>query len=415
MQLELFSGGSEQTVGIMAIDDLSVFARAGTQGGRETVLFSSHHPEGKDLDQRFGVPRGWVRDGSNPATAQILHSDEYRSLNVLAVLDVDSSTWGAWRTDPNSTVAVQPGDTLLLQWNEMFSIGWGGAGTADYSYLAPGQYQFQVRAATETGDWAGDAVMLPFAIVAPFWQAPWFRGSFLVLAVLALAATVRYATWRKMQRKLERLEQQRAVERERTRIARDIHDDLGSNLTQIALLSELARSDLSQPEQAQTHLKQIFATARAVARQLDEIVWAITPDNDTVDQFDSYLCKFAQDYLSVSGIRCRLDIPESLPAYPMSSAERHNLFLAAKEALHNVVKHSGADQVWVRLKFEPGELVVLIEDNGKGMGGSTSAVGAGEGLGNMRNRLDHIGGRFEQESQPGRGTTVRLALPLSEG
>ena len=136
----------------------------------------------------------------------------------------------------------------------------------------------------------------------------------------ALLAVVRYITWRKMQAKLELLDQQRAVALERTRIARDIHDDLGANLTQIALLSELAQTDLDQPEQAKSRLEQIFTTAGAVTRQLDEIVWAITPANDTLEQFASYICKYAQDYLRVAGIRCRLDVPDSLPKRPMSSA-----------------------------------------------------------------------------------------------
>jgi signal transduction histidine kinase len=412
MQVELFSGGSEQTVGIMAIDDLSVSAASGTNGKPEALLFSSRLAEGKNLDQPLAVPRGWMRDGSKPSAALLLRSDDYKPLHVLAVVDADPNTWGAWRTDPDSSIAVHPGDTLFLQWNEMYSIGWGGRGEADYSYLPPGQYRFRIQAVTETGERTGEILSLPITVSSPFWQTTWFRGSVLVLLVGALVAAVRYVTWRKMQMQLELLNQQRAVEMERSRIARDIHDDLGANLTQIALLSELAQTDLDQPGQAQSHLEQIFRTAGAVARQLDEIVWAITPANDTLEEFASFVSKFAQDYLRVAGIRCRLEVPESLPKHPMSSAQRHDLFLAAKEALHNVVKHAHADEVWLRLKIDKNVLALEIEDNGKGLGERGGAFARGHGLANMQNRLRHVDGTFEQQSRAGLGTIVRLALSL---
>src|ERR1043165_2576281 len=138
------------------------------------------------------------------------------------------------------------------------------------------------------------------------------------------------ATRRRMQRKRERLERQRAVEQERTRIARDIHDDIGASLTQMALLSERAQADLAQPGLARVHLDQIFTTAHGLARQLDEIVWAINPTHDTLEEFAAFLCKFAQDYLGAASLRCRLDVPETLPARKLSSAARHALFLCTK-------------------------------------------------------------------------------------
>jgi signal transduction histidine kinase len=227
---------------------------------------------------------------------------------------------------------------------------------------------------------------------------------------------VRYATWHKMQSQLEIVEGQRAIERERSRIARDLHDDLGASLTQIALLSELAKADLAQPELARTHLNQIFTSVGGSVRQLNEIVWAVNPANDTLEHFTSHICKFAQDYLSLAGIRCRLDFPESVPSFPMPSPERHNFFLAAKEALHNIVKHAQAGRVWLRLKLDSGVLTLLIEDDGKGCGAETvtvTSIGmAGDGLSNMQKRMEQLGGRFAQQSRPGSGTTVRLVLPL---
>lgn len=244
----------------------------------------------------------------------------------------------------------------------------------------------------------------------------WLLGAVLGVTGGALIAVVRYVTNRKMQTRVEVLERQRVLERERTRIARDLHDDLGASLTRIALLSELAKADLYQPELARTHLDQIFTTVSGLARELNEIVWAVNPDNDNLEHFTDHICKFAQDYLSVAGVRCRLDFPETVPAYPMPSPERHSLFLAAKEALQNIVKHAEAGQVWIRLKLEPGVLVLLVEDDGKGgdaeVLAAASGGSSGNGLSNMQKRMEQLGGRFARQAQPGKGTIVRLELPL---
>ncbi|HWX22035.1 MAG TPA: ATP-binding protein [Candidatus Binatia bacterium] len=416
MQIELFSGGDEQTTGLMAIDDLAVWVAGSTNDKPAAALFSSRFAGERGFDPRVGVPSHWMRDGSKPSIARMLNLNDTEARHVLAVVDTDAAKWGAWRTDLASSVPVRPGDSLILAWSEIYSIGWGGTRTATYTYLAPGTYHFRVRAVTETGEWTGEAASLLISCPPPFWKRSWFLGSSLAVAVGVLVMGVRHATSRKMEARLEMVERQRALERERARIARDLHDDLGASLTQIALLSELAKADLAHPEQATAHLNQIFTKTGVLARQLNEIVWAVNPANDTLEHFTSHICKFAQDYLSLAGIRCRLDFPESVPGYPMLSPERHNLFLTAKEALHNVVKHAQAGQVWLRLKLAPGALTLLIEDDGKGWDADTLAGSldhpTGDGLSNMQKRMEQLGGRFAQQSKPGSGTSVRLELPL---
>lgn len=416
MQMELFSGGDEQTTGIMVIDELTVSLAGSTNARPDTLLFSSRLAGGKDLDQSLEVPRHWMRDGSKPAIAQMLKLDEPEPRHVLAVVDTDSKKWGAWRTSEDSLISVRPGDLLELQWNEMYSIGWGGIREASYTYLPPGEYRFRVQAVTETGAGTGEMTSLAITVSPRFWKTRWFLGGALLVAAGALVVGARYLTWRKLQSRLELLERQRAIEKERARIARDLHDDLGASLTQIALLSELAKADLAQPDLARTHLNQIFTAAGGLARQLNEIVWAVNPANDTLEQFTSYICKFAQHYLSLAGIRCRLDFPEFVPYHPMPAPERHNLFLATKEALHNVVKHAQAGHVWLRLKLDTHELTLVIEDDGKGCDAETTTLTpmgmVGHGLANMQKRMEQLGGRFTQQNRPGGGTTVRLVLPL---
>ncbi len=416
VEFELFSGGSEPTMGVMAIDDLTL-AVAGKSNQPPARVFSSKSVEWRAEDGENSVPDGWVRDGSLPSIAQMASTGETKPRYVLAVIDRDPARWGAWRTD--RPIPVTPGESLVLEWSEMFSIGWGADAWARYSHLPPNSYTFHVRAATETGEWTTGEAVVAVAVVPPIWQRTWFRLTLFGLGVASLMAGVRYTTWRRMQTRLEAIERQGAVERERARIARDIHDDLGANLTQIALLSELAQTDMDDPGLARAHLRQIFSAARAMTRQLDEIVWAVDPANDSVEETTGYLCKFAQDFFRTTNIRCRLDVPESSLRLAVSSAERHNLFLVAKEAFNNIVKHAQATEVWLRIRNEARDMVLEIEDNGLGFDQpeapnvGPSGVG-GHGIQNMKKRMARIGARFEQHSEPGKGTKVRVVLSLGE-
>jgi signal transduction histidine kinase len=204
------------------------------------------------------------------------------------------------------------------------------------------------------------------------------------------------------------------VQKERARIAKDLHDDLGAHLSQIAMLSELAQSDFHKPEQAHGHIDLIFRTARSVTRSLDEIVWAVNPRNDSLDRFTAHLCTFAPEFLRAAGITCRLDVPMDLPIRMLPANVRHHLYLAFKEVLNNVVKHAGATEVWLRLQLSPWELSLVIEDNGRGFRPGNGGAPGEDGLVNLRQRMGEIGGRFEQQSEPDKGTRTVLVAPLQQ-
>ena len=201
------------------------------------------------------------------------------------------------------------------------------------------------------------------------------------------------------------------MEKERARIARDLHDQLGANLTQVALLGEMVETDKEEPSEVETHARQISSTARETTRALDEIVWTVNPSNDTLDGLINYLCKYAQEFLALAGLRYRLEVPSQLPAIPISPEVRHNVFLAAKEAVNNVVKHSQASAAWVRLHLEAHRFILEIEDNGRGLAAGSEKKGR-SGLGNMRKRMEDVGGTFEAATGAEGGTLVRLIAPL---
>jgi signal transduction histidine kinase len=199
---------------------------------------------------------------------------------------------------------------------------------------------------------------------------------------------------------------------ERTRIARDLHDDLGASLTQITLLSD--RSEMEPPAELQANVRKISATAREMAQSLDAIVWAVNPKHDTLEGLVEYLCQYADDFLEEAPIRCHLKLPHSLPACTVLAEVRHQLFLAFAEALNNAVRHSRASELRIEMAVEPGEFRIQIIDNGAGFDPDRARAG-GNGLKNMGERLESIGGRFILASQPQQGTRIDMLIPLSHG
>ncbi len=165
-----------------------------------------------------------------------------------------------------------------------------------------------------------------------------------------MAGTVRIVEKRKHQRRLKLLEQERALEHERARIAQDLHDDLGSSLTRISLLSDLARADKDNPVQVEAHAKKISQSAGQTVRALEEIVWALRPGSDSLQSLVEYIAHFANELFEGDSARCRLDLPQDLPTRSLPPEMRHNIFLVVKEALTNALKHAHAREVRVQAK-----------------------------------------------------------------
>ena len=294
---------------------------------------------------------------------------------------------------------------------------------AYYTHLPPGDYRFRVLACNNDGVWNEQGATLAFTVLPAFWQTWWFRASGAAMIALAGGGIAWLDARRRMRRKLERLERQQAVERERARIAKDIHDDLGANLTRINLLSQSVRREINRPDEAIKNVERIGDSARHMIRTMDEIVWAVDPQHDTLDSLTSYLGKLAQELMSAAGIRCRLDFPAQLPSWPLTAEVRHNLFLAFKEAVHNVAKHSAASEVQISLVIEPAGFTLMVEDNGSGfepelVAGKTMQSGnrqpSRNGLVNMRQRMQEIGGYCEIQSERSRGTKLKFHLPVKE-
>lgn len=290
----------------------------------------------------------------------------------------------------------------------------GAVRVARYPHIPPGDYRFRVTACNHDGVWNEVGASLALTVKPYLWEATWFRVTAATAASGLLGAGVLLAARRRYRRKLERLEQQQALERERTRIAQDLHDDLGAGLVEINLGSELAQDPALAAEEVREHTREIGTRAREMVTALDEIVWAVNPKHDSVSSLATYFCQFAQHFLKTTPIRCHLEVARDLPTAPLNSEQRHSLFLAFKEALCNVVQHAGATDLRLTIAADEEILTVSLGDNGRGFDstGPREKDGA-DGLGNMQRRLRQLGGLCEVTNRPGQGTTITFKVPLA--
>ena len=276
--------------------------------------------------------------------------------------------------------------------------------------LPPGKYTLHVKAQFLTGRYPDKTAAYSFVIRPPWWQTWWFRVAFVLVSTAVIAGLIRYYLRSKLEIERTRLEKKRAVEKERTRIATDMHDDLGAGLSRIKFLSETIhlKKQMGQPVKEED-LGNIGRFANEMIDKMGEIVWALNEKNDSLSDLLSYTRSYAAEYLSESGIPCTLDAPPENGISRFVSGEfRRNVYLTIKEALHNIVKHSKARNVTIRMMVA-GDLVIVIEDDGVGFDPAGHRP-AGNGLNNMRQRMREIGGQLQIRGSG--GTVIRLTVPL---
>jgi signal transduction histidine kinase/ligand-binding sensor domain-containing protein len=319
-----------------------------------------------------------------------------------------------------SYTGLSLGSPLRLQFKYQLAgleNSWNNAGTerqAIYRHVPPGQYVFRVIACNSDGVYSQPGDLLLVTVRPHFYQSVWFLGGIGLLAVFGLSVTAAVAMRHRMRRRLDAMKRQHEVERERARIAQDLHDDLGAGLTEIGLLSGMLQDPARLASHKHEALNRIAQRCHDLVTGLDEIVWAVNPRNDSVNSLGSYLCRYAQGFLEPAAIRCHLEMQDAKPDRPLNSEQRHNLFLAFKEALANVAKHSAATGVRIKIGCDADDcLTVRIEDNGCGFPPAAGGAPGADGLVNLRHRLAHIGGRCDITSQAAGGVSVCFSLPLA--
>jgi signal transduction histidine kinase len=291
----------------------------------------------------------------------------------------------------------------------MYDIGTGSRFEVNYGRLNAGHYRFVTNELDAVGSPMGVERRLDFVVLEPFWKSPWFWISGAVALGLLVWLGGRAIIQRGIRQHLARVEQEHMIERERLRIARDLHDDLGARLTHISLVSGLAESE---PQSASTreHFQKIAGMARELVAALYQTVWTVNPEHDHLESLVNYICQLTQNLCETARIRCRIHSCKVPSQRRVTSETRHNVTLAVKEALHNAIKHAGASEITVRMEFHDPRLRITIADDGRGFDPAT--VAAGNGLGNMRRRMTLIGGMLSLESSGESGTWVHFEVPI---
>ena len=342
--------------------------------------------------------------------------------NDLFIAPVDLRSLEIHYTAPSF---ISPGEIQFRHKLEGSDREWvydGGARSFRYTQLRRGSYNFRVSARMGDGPWLESGTAFSFVVPTPFYIQTWAVCLYAIFAISLVAATVRIISHRRLRRRLVRLEQEQTLERERMRIARDMHDEMGSKLTKISFLSEHMQMDAESGGPASDKIQSIAQTSRDLLKTMDEIVWVVNPHNDTLENLVTYLSHHAEEYFQSTSVDCEIRLPQEVPHLPLSSEARHNLFLAFEETLNNVLKHSNATKVNVTMKINAREFELVVGDNGRGFEVANLAAGngaergghGGNGLRNIRQRLSAVGGQCVISSQPGSGATVTMTVRLGE-
>lgn len=403
LSLVISSAGSPATLGVYAVANLVVLD---SRSNSPPVLllespFSSPLAESTNF-----VLRGWVRDGVRPSMAKIVQVGHDSKTTAFAIMDNDITAHAEWRSVDGFAPSVNPNDHLVIEWDEMYSVGMEFFHSITYNGLPAGNYQFRVIGVDIMGKPTGLETSLKIIVPQPFWRTRWFLSLVISIGVVLVIGIERYVVWNKMNREMTYLNGQKALEQERLRIARDIHDDVGARVTQISLVSASFQTDHTLPLNARTGFEEIKQMSQDLVSALYETVWAVNPEYDNFEALGDYICQMANTLCNQAQLRCRLQMEDLPPNIQISSQVRHNIVMVAKEALHNAIKHARASEVAILILFANDVLDMTLQDNGCGM--QANDCHTGNGLVNMKQRMKNIGGSCWIESKLGCGTTVHL-------
>ncbi|WAC21889.1 ATP-binding protein [Luteolibacter sp. SL250] len=384
------SAGPAAAVGIFAISHLNVTARNDAAAPRVLI--------GAD------VSTDWAKGGTRPSMASLRHDRE--GTPVYCITDDDVNGHADWKTVVNPSSRISPGETLEFTWKEVFCTGMGDPFKVQYGKLPPGDYRFEVESLGISGISPDGLAVFEVRVASPYWRNPWYLAAFLLGAAGISTLVARHLVRKKIQMHLR---EARMIADERLRIARDLHDDLGARLSHISLLGAHAMSTAPTPE-AMRNFGEIASMSRELVTSLSESVWMLNSKNDRLGSLTDYLCRMVGGLCRPLDISCRIDAPPPADEdLPVTGELRHNVTMAVKEAVNNALKHSEATEIRLKVDADDRDLEIRVSDNGKGL---HEPIGAGNGLENIRQRMNQIGGSVEIGTNGGCGTAILLRAPL---
>lgn len=405
--LSLSSSGPPTAMGVYVVDGIKITRKSGLQF---EPLFHMQWPERPD-GQELKPPEGWSRTGTQPSMAKTLPMPWLGQNRAgLYIADDNPSAHAAWRLTNEASPAVEPTQELLLEWDEIYSIGMASPVFANYPTLPAGNYRFSVNELDVAGKPTSRTQRIELTVPSPFWKTPWFWTLCGILHAALIALLCRWIIRIRLRKQLARVHEEHLIERERLRIARDIHDDLGARLTHISLISACAENTATSPLDRENFC-QISGMTKELVVALYETIWTVNPENDQIEALLDFICQLTQNLCQAAGIRCRLYTPQISVERRVTSELRHHVVMAVKEAVNNSIKHGSPSELDIHVVLTPELLSITLSDNGRGFPIDHKA--SGRGLQNMKHRMDAVSGRYSVESTVGSGTKVHFEIPIS--
>ena len=394
------SAGPPTLVGVFAVSGITIQSKVDGGASGAVYLKDSRVP-----NHREAV---WGRSGTHPTMATEFHLDDGDEKSPIFVInDDDIRAHADWITGIRALPMVVPGETLELQWSETYSSSVGGPFSIVYERLPVGIHRFEVEELSIAGVPLGVITQVKVTVPRPYWESVWFWTA--CVAIIALLSTLggRYLIRKKIDRHLERAQ---LISDERLRIARDLHDDLGTRLSHISLLSAFAHSG-SPNHEDRSNFEQITSMSRELIGALSETVWMLNPNNNQLEALVDFLCRLVSELCRLAEIRCRIDALSVTEDVSISHEFRHNISLAVKEVVNNALKHSHATETTMTIRVEGKLLIITVTDNGIGMTQSTSRHGLG--LDSITQRMGSIRGKCDIQPLDSGGLKVTLEAPFN--
>lgn len=279
-----------------------------------------------------------------------------------------------------------------------------------YSNLPPGTYTFLLKVSNNEGIWNDDVLKTEIIIMPPYWQTWWFRMLTLIIAVSIVLLSIRLYVRQKVRTKTRELEKQQALYMERLRISKDVHDDLGSGLSKISLMAEIAQKKATGNPNISNDIHLISEVSKELVDNMHDLIWILNPENTTLEQLVARLREYCSDYLENIPLEVSLNFPDDVPAMRIPREAQRNIFLTTKEAINNCIKHAHASTLAIVVAINGAGLDISVTDNGEGFD-PAKLKGSGNGLRNMRQRIESIGGNFAITTAPG-ATKVAISVPF---
>lgn len=402
MTVVMSSAGPASIVGIYAVSGISIRSRDDAGATKRVFMQDSRVPGLQESNL-------WIKSGTHPSMATVTRLDDASDAAspVFVITDDDIGAHADWITGISSLPEVTPGESLELQWQETYSVGMGGYFSTTYERLPARTYRFVVEEMSITGTPLRTTAAISVHVPIPYWKNPGFWAAVAVLLTLLSVVAGRLLIRKKINRHLQ---QAQMIADERLRIARDLHDDLGTRLSHISMLGSYAESKSPDPE-ARATFGQITAMSRELISALSETVWMLNPKNNQLEALVDFLCRLVSELCRLAEIRCRIDAMSVTQNLSISHDFRHNVSLAVKEIVNNALRHSHASEIKMTIQVENNLLKIRIADDGVGL--SSDARKNGLGLENISQRMKSIRGRCVMSPLDDGGLEVSLEAPIA--